>query len=102
DIAAQTMNEMIAANRESVAVAGHYPHVEVGPSHLEPGCNRRRPPMNRMETIRIHVVRKAAGASDAGDENDFLAGDAEFRHDFLDLRQDCVIAASWTPADFLV
>src|SRR5690349_6388374 len=58
--------------------------------------------MNRVETVCVHVVGKPAGAPDTGDEHNIFARDAEFRHYLLYLRQDCVVAASGTPAYFLV
>src|ERR1700730_5410152 len=55
-----------------------------------------------METVCVHVIRKAAGASDARDEDRVLARHAQLRHHLLHLSQDRVVAAPRAPAHFLV
>src|SRR5262245_44225002 len=58
--------------------------------------------MNSVETISVHVIRKARRAADAGNENHFLARDAEVRHDLLHVVENRVVAAARTPAYLLV
>ena len=76
--------------------------LQVRPHRLEPRRHRRRPAVDRVHAVRVHVVRKAAGAADARDEHDLLARDAERRHHLLHLREDGIVAAARAPADVLV
>src|SRR5260370_24785911 len=96
------MNRVIAADRERVAVTGGYPNFEIGANRFNPGCDRGSAAMNRMETERIHVVREAAGAADAGNHHKIFALDAELGKHRLHRGENGVVAAAWAPADFLV
>ena len=68
----------------------------------EPGRDGGRATVDRVHPVRLHVVREARGAADAGDEDDALARDAELGHELLDGGEDRVVAAARAPADFLV
>src|SRR5207237_8013445 len=68
----------------------------------QPGGDRRRATVDRVEPVRVHVVRKAARAADAGDEDDVFLGDAEIGHRLLHRAQDRVVAASRAPAHVLI
>ena len=70
DVAAHRMEDVVAADRERVPVTSDHPHHELGASLLEPGRDRRRAAVDRVEAVRIHVVRQAPGAADPGDEDD--------------------------------
>ena len=58
--------------------------------------------MDSVEAERVHVIREAAGAADARDEDEFFARDAELGEDHLHGGEDGVVSAAWAPADFLV
>ncbi len=79
DVAAQHVDQVVAADRQRVAVAGGDPHLEVGPRQLEAGGHRRRAAVDGVEAVGVHVVREAAGAADAGDDHELLARDARAR-----------------------
>src|SRR6266852_2456822 len=96
------MNRVIAADRERVAVTGGYPNFEIGLNRFNPRCNRGRTAMDGVETERIHVVREAAGAADAGNHHKIFALDAELGKHRLHRGENGVVAAAWAPADFLV
>src|SRR5262249_10279840 len=68
----------------------------------EAGRDRRRPPVDRVEAVGVHVVREAARAADPRDEHDVLPRDAEVRHHLLYGAEDGVVAAARTAADSLV
>src|SRR5271155_1140525 len=102
DVAAQHVNGVVAADGERVAVAGGYPYVEIGADQFHAGGDGGRAAVDGVETEGVHVIREAAGAADAGDEDEFLARDAEFSEDGLNGGEDGVIAAAGAPADFLV
>ena len=73
DVAAQHVDQVVAADRERVAVAGDHPDRQLRPRHLEPGGDRRRAAVDGVEAVGVHVVREAARAADARDEDEVLA-----------------------------
>ena len=101
-VAAERVDEVVAADRERVAVAGHDPDRQIGPRDREPGRDRRCATVDRMHPVRLHVVGEARRAADSRDEHDPLAGESELRHESLDDVQDRVVAAARAPADLLV
>ena len=102
DVAAQGVDQVVAADRQAVAVAGDDPHVEVGAGDGDAGGDRRGATVDRVHPVGVHVVREAARAADAGDEHRVLGRDAELGHQLLDGEQDAVVAAAGAPADLLV
>ena len=102
DVAPQHVQDVVAANAECVAVARDYPHAQLRPRSLEPGSDRRRAAMDAVEPVRVHVIRQAARAADAGDEDDVLARQAEIGHQLLRLREDRIVAAPRAPAHLLI
>src|SRR6185437_5514665 len=102
DVAAQHMDQMVAADRQTVAVARYHPYVKLGPRDFQPGRDRRCAAVNRMEAVSVHVIRKTARTSDARDEDRVLARHPQLRHYLLHLGQDCVVTASGAPTHFLV
>ena len=58
------MDGMIATNTQTIAIAGYNPYTELGPACFQSGCDCGRPSVNRVHTVNIHVVWKAATASD--------------------------------------
>src|SRR5262249_40669749 len=62
----------------------------------------RRPAVDGVKAIGVHVVREPARAADPGDEDDVLLGDAEVGHRLLHGAQDGVVTASRAPPDVLV
>ena len=73
-----------------------------GRASLEARGERRRPAVDRVEAVGVHVVREAAGAADARDEHKLFSRNAERRERLFHLREDRVIAAAGAPADFLI
>src|SRR5436309_15682483 len=96
------MDQVVAADRERVTVTGNYPDREIGPREREPGCDRRRTPVDRVHAVGLHVVGEARGAADPGDEDDPLPRQPELRQELLHRREDRVVPAARTPAHFLV
>ena len=64
-VAAQRVDQVVAADRQAVAVAGDHPHVEIGSRDRDAGGDRRRPPVDRVHPVGVHVVREAARTADA-------------------------------------
>src|SRR3990170_1049143 len=101
-VAPEDVQQVVAADREPVAVAGHDENLELGPRQLEPGGDSRRPPVDRVEAVRVHVVREAARAADPRDEHDVLFLKTEGRHRLLHRAQDGVVPTAPAPPHVLV
>ena len=102
DVAAQRVDQVVAADRQRVAVTGDHPHRQVRPRRGEAGRDRRRPAVDRVHPVGVHVVREARRAADARDEDDVLPRQPELGHERLHRGEDRVVAAARAPADLLV
>ena len=68
----------------------------------EAGGDRRRPPVDRVHPVGVHVVREPRCAADPGDEDRVLAAHAELGQQHLHGGEDRVVPAARAPADLLV
>ena len=102
NVTAQHVNGMVAADGQRVAIARGYPNFQFRVGDFDSGGYRRCATMDRVEPVGVHVVREAAGATDARDHHEILPANAKLRKDGLHRREDGVIAAAGTPAHFLV
>ena len=102
DVPPERMDQVVAADRQGVAVTGHDPHGQVRAGGCEARGDRRRAPVDRVHPVRLHVVREPGRAADPGDEHEVLPGNAELGEERLDAREDRVVAAARAPADLLV
>ena len=100
-VAAQRMNEMVAPDREHVAVAAQSPDRQVGSRHGQARGERRRASVDAVHSIRVHVVGEATRAADAGHEHDPLERQPELGQELLDRGEHRVVTAAGTPACFL-
>ena len=91
----------VAADREAIAVACNNPDVEIRVCELEPGRDRRRPSVDRVETVGFDVIRETRGAPDARDEHGRLRTGADISQCLGHGLQYRVVAASRAPAHFL-
>ena len=96
------MNGMVSTNTQRVAVAGYDPYAEFGSGGFQARRNSSCPSMNGMHTIGIHIIRKPAAATNAGNNNNIFARNTDLRHYFLNLRKNGIISTSGAPAHFLV
>ena len=101
DVLADRVDEMVAADAETVAVAGHDPDVEVGIGQLDAGGDGRGAAVDAVETVGVHVVGKSAGAADAGDEDGVFLFGTDLGHHLLHLVEDGVVATTGAPAHLL-
>ena len=101
-VAAQRVDQVVATDRQHVAVTTHHPHVEVGAGDGQPGGHRRCPAVDAVHAVGVHVVREAGRAADAGHEDGVLAADAQVGHQHLHGGEDRVVAATGAPTDLLV
>jgi hypothetical protein len=102
DVAAQGVDEVVAADGQCVAVAGDDPDGQVAAGGGESGGDGGGAAVDGVHPVGVHVVREAGAAADAGDEDDVLLGQAEFGHEALHGGEDGVVAAAGAPAHFLV
>ena len=102
DVAAQRVDQVVAADRQRVAVAGDHPHRQVLAGQRQTGRDGRRAAVDRVEPIGLQVVREPARAADAADEHDVLAAQSELGQEVADGVEDDVVTAARAPADLLV
>src|SRR2546426_752597 len=93
---------VVPADREAVPVARDDPHVELGIGELDPGGDRRRPPVDRVEPVRREVIGEPGRAADARNEDGALAPGAEVRQGLLDRLEDRIVPAPGAPPNLLV
>src|SRR5260370_581081 len=75
---------------------------ETGLNGLKTGRHGRRATVNRVEAIGVHVIREAARAADAGDDDKIFLLDSKFRENGLHGGENRVVTAAGAPAHFLV
>src|SRR5260221_12166223 len=68
DVPPERVDQVVAADRQRVAVAGYQPDLELGPRGLDAGGDGGRAAVDRVKAVRVHVVREPARAADPGDE----------------------------------
>ena len=93
---------MIAANGQTVAVAGYQPDIHLWIGQLDAGGKGGRPAMDGVETIGRHVIGKARGTADTRDEDNVLRRRTNIGQGFLHALQNGVVATTGTPSDFLI
>src|SRR4051812_22125648 len=67
DVLARGMIEMVAANRESIAVTAKHKHVQVWPRERDATRKGQGATMNVMRAVGLDEIRKAARTTDACD-----------------------------------
>ena len=102
EVAADHVQEVVAADRERVAVTRDDPHLHVGPAELDAGRDGGGTAVNPVEAVRVHVVGEAARAADARHEDELFLRDTESGQDFFHLRQDRIVPAARAPANLLI
>ena len=102
DIAPQHVKQVVAADAQTVAVAGDEPHIEGGVGEFDAGREGRRAPVDGVEPVGGHVIGKPRGTADPRYEHRVLARRADVGESLLHAFEDRVIAATGAPAHFLV
>src|SRR5258707_14220050 len=93
---------MIATNGKRVAVTRDHPDFEFRVGNLDTGGASWGAAVDGVKAEGVHVIRKAAGAADAGNDHEIFAAHAEFGEHGLHRGENGVVAAAWAPAHFLV
>ncbi len=73
------MNRVVAADGERVAITRDHPDFKLRVGNLQARSHSRRAAVNRVKPKRVHIIREAAGAADAGDDDEIFAGHAKLR-----------------------
>src|SRR5699024_9626304 len=102
DVAAQGVDEVVAADGHGVAVAGDHPHRQVLAGGGQAGGDGGGASVDGVHPVGLEVVREAARAADGGDEGDVLALESELGQQGADGGQDDVVTAAGAPAHLLV
>ena len=102
EVAPEQVHRVIATDRQRIAVAGDDPDVEVRIGQLHPCRHRRRATVDGVETVGLHVIGETRRTADAADEYGVFRLHAQFGHGPLHRLQDRIVAATGTPAHFLV
>src|SRR5215207_9379843 len=91
------MIEMIAADGKGVSVTTEHEHVEVGTSQRNATCEGQGAAVNEVRAVRLHEIREAARASDAGHGRDLLVIDFSLLDQFKVEREHREISAARAP-----
>ncbi len=96
------MDEMVAADRQRVSVAGDDPDREILTRQRQTCRDRRRTAVNGVHAIGFQVVREPARAADATDEDNVFAAQPQLGQEVAHRVEDDVVTATGAPADLLV
>ena len=102
EVSAQQVNGVVATNTHAVAIATHNPHTQLGAAGFQATRYGSSTAMNAVHAKRVHVIRKTAAATNAANDGNVFLRNAQVGHHPLYLCQYAVIAATGTPAYFLV
>ena len=78
DVAAQGMDEVVAANRQRITVTGDDPHPEVLAGRGDTGGDRGGPAVDGVHAIRVDVVGESRRAANARHDHRVLLRNAQF------------------------
>ena len=95
------MDEVVAADSESVAVAGNLPYGHLRIGDLEACGDGGRTAVDGVESVGGHVVGQTRGATDAGNDGGAVRGHAQSCHSLVESVEDGVVAAAGAPAHAL-
>src|ERR1041385_481227 len=93
---------MVAADGQRVAIACGDPNFQFGVGNFDSGGDSGSAAMDRVESVGVHVIRETAGAADARYHNKVLFANAELQENRLHSGENGIVAATRTPAHFLV
>ena len=97
DVAAHGVNEMVAADAETVAVAAGADDFQLVVAQLDAGGHRQRAAVQRVHAVGVDVARQVGGAADAADDADLMRLQAQLEDRCLERGEDGEIAAAGAP-----
>ena len=72
------MNEMIAADGQTVPVPGNHHNLQVWPGKRQPGRKGNGPSVRNVVRIRVDVSSQPSGATNAGYDRQIVLGNPAF------------------------
>src|SRR6266498_1664420 len=97
DVAPARVEEMIAADRVTVAVAASGEHGEIGTCDLETGRRRERAAVHAVKAVARRVRGNPRRAADARYDSDLMRRHADHRERLRHRAQDRIVAAAGAP-----
>ena len=91
------MDQVIAADRRSVAVAGDDDHVHLRLGHLDAGGKGDGTAVGGMQCVIVHVSCRAGGAADSADDGNPFLGKAHVIDGLADVPHQNAVAAAGAP-----
>lgn len=97
DVLTSRVVQVVSSDGESVAVAAEDEHMAIRTGQTHCSGKRKRTTMNVVHAMGVHEIREAAGATDAGNGNDFLMRDLELFQNTIENGKHGEIAATGAP-----
>jgi hypothetical protein len=97
DVLARSVIDMVAAYRETVAVATEEEDVQVGPGQADAGGQRDGAAVNVVRAVAVDEIGKARRTTDPREGDDLLVIEVAFLEDFVERGEHREIAAARTP-----
>ena len=97
EVAAAGVHEVAGADAVPVTVAAEREHREARVRKTPAGGDREHATVQRVEAIRVHVMRRLPRAADAREQRDLVGIELQLRERHLDPGQNSEIAAARTP-----
>ncbi len=97
DVLARAVLEVIAADRERVAIAAEEEDVQVRPREADAGGQRDRAPVDEVAAVGIDEIGEAGGAADAGESDDVLVRELAALEHLVERGEHGEIAAAGAP-----
>jgi hypothetical protein len=91
------MDEVVAADSQSVTVAADLPNGEVGVDDLGSCGDSGSTAVDSLHGIGVDIIRQTAGAADTTDDGGLIRRDTNLGHGFLKAGKEAVVAAARTP-----
>src|ERR1051326_3280679 len=88
---------MVAADRETVAVAAEQKDVEIGPGKADAAGERNGAAVDEVRAVAIDEIGKARRTTDARKRDDLFVIDISFLENLVERREHGEIATARTP-----
>src|SRR5207237_7913438 len=97
NVLARAVSEMVAADRETVAVAAKEEDVKIGPGQTDAAGERDRAAVNEVGAVAVDEIGKARRTTDPGESDDFFVIEIAFLENFVEGSQNRKVTTTRTP-----
>ena len=97
DIAASSMNQVVAADSGAVTVAAANDNIQLGVTHLYAGGDGQSTAMQGVGSIKVQIAGATAGAADAADNSNVVLCQTLLINSLYNGTGDNTIATAGTP-----